>query len=463
MLKNALKSLQNPLYLLAWLGLSLYLARFHEPFADEAQSYLIARDVPLSGLFADIARQEGSPMLWVLWLKFLLLFGFSYTHIAWASILPEFAGTVLFVFKAPFSRTVKYLFPLTYYIFFQYNLIARNYSLLFLCITLAAVCYSRRQTHPLLYTGVLMLLGSVSAHALILSCGLFALWGMEQVREKHFYPVTLWSFGAFILFSLWLLWPEASNLYIRHYTFGPLYFLLNFFHVISVGLVNSYFMRPENLPFVYMGILYFAFMAYYLYKLNRLWFIFLLLPNILFMVVVPYKPWHTGMIILAAMFIFWQHSISTTAQPLFLRLLLALFFAVQLSWSCFAFVKEKGAAYSAASEVYGFLQKEGIKPGQVWLASFNTVALRPYFNLPQYSYWNWRERGFVHAIPQDKLLKYRSIVVNEELHTAFKKRLEELKRLGGYQERYFRGNQFFALEDMSECESYYLYYRGEEE
>ena len=91
-----------PLYLLAWLALTVSLGLSHEPFADEAQSFLIARDTGIAELLSTTARTEGTPVLWHFWLKLLLFVGLPYSLLFLASVLPEFAAVVLFVCKAPF-------------------------------------------------------------------------------------------------------------------------------------------------------------------------------------------------------------------------------------------------------------------------------------------------------------------------------------------------------------------------
>ena len=63
----------NPLYILLWLGLALWMGINHEPFADEAQAYLIARDAGVQDILSSVSRTEGTPALWFFWLKFLNL------------------------------------------------------------------------------------------------------------------------------------------------------------------------------------------------------------------------------------------------------------------------------------------------------------------------------------------------------------------------------------------------------
>ena len=84
-----------PLYLLVWLALTVSLGLSHEPFADEAQSFLIARDTGIAELWSTTARTEGTPGLWHLWLKLLLFVGLPYSLLFLASVLPEFAAVML--------------------------------------------------------------------------------------------------------------------------------------------------------------------------------------------------------------------------------------------------------------------------------------------------------------------------------------------------------------------------------
>ena len=184
MQKETEERIINPLYILLWLGLTLWMGINHEPFADEAQAYLIARDAGVQDILSSVSRTEGTPALWFFWLKFLIFCGLGSSKLYLASIIPNAAAVYLFISKAPFPKYAKYIFPLTYFILYQYNIVARNYSLLFLMTILAAICFEKRKQHPYKMILSLVLLGSVSSHAFLLSCGIVLFWIYNDCTEK---------------------------------------------------------------------------------------------------------------------------------------------------------------------------------------------------------------------------------------------------------------------------------------
>src|ERR1700757_4394308 len=53
----------------AWIGVVAFTLQYHEKWADEAQAWLIARDLDLKTIWFHELRYEGSPGLWhtILW------------------------------------------------------------------------------------------------------------------------------------------------------------------------------------------------------------------------------------------------------------------------------------------------------------------------------------------------------------------------------------------------------------
>lgn len=293
---------------MAWLALTVSLGLSHEPFADEAQSFLIARDTGIAELLSTTARTEGTPVLWHFWLKLLLFVGLPYSLLFLASVLPEFAAVVLFVCKAPFSAAVRYLFPLTYYVFINIMLLPAVTACCFGdCRRGAGV--ENRQFHPWRCLLALIFLGSVSAHALV--C--LALWQCcgcgRNVRDAVPYPMMRFRLPAavfgqsspfcrFAVFSVWMLWPEPSNQYVRNFAVQPLFILRNVFRLLTTGIVVSASPHPENLVVLYIGIMYFLAACVCLALHFRRYFWAMLFPCISFMCIVPFKPWHAGILIL---------------------------------------------------------------------------------------------------------------------------------------------------------------------
>lgn len=58
--------------IIVFMVLSLALAKFHEHWSDEAQSFLLARDNSFAEIFHYI-KYEGTPALWVIVVKIFIL------------------------------------------------------------------------------------------------------------------------------------------------------------------------------------------------------------------------------------------------------------------------------------------------------------------------------------------------------------------------------------------------------
>ena len=143
-----LQSSHNARTLALLLAFVLYIAIiaivmcFHEPWFDEAQSWLIARDSPIASIFSVRPHYEGHPPFWNLLLAIAAKNGIPYEfgikgiQLICASLL----GAWL-IFKSPFKRTsslVTFLIPFTYFACFQYGVTSRPYALLCLSLLVAA-------------------------------------------------------------------------------------------------------------------------------------------------------------------------------------------------------------------------------------------------------------------------------------------------------------------------------------
>ena len=111
----------------------------HEMWFDELQAWLIARDSSsLADLLMNI-KYEGQPGLWHLCLYFISKLttnpvSMQFFHLAIATLT-----VYLFVQYSPFNKLHKSLFIFSYYIFYEYSLLNRNYSLGVLFIVLFCI------------------------------------------------------------------------------------------------------------------------------------------------------------------------------------------------------------------------------------------------------------------------------------------------------------------------------------
>jgi len=176
--------LGDGLVLLAYAGVVLWTVRYHEKWADEAQAWLIARDLGLQTIWFHELRYEGSPGLWhtILWVA-QHVFHAGYGALGYIGVVFAIAGAAVLIFLAPFPRFVRWPLAFTYVMIYQYAVIARPYTLLPLLAFCAALLFKDIH-HPERMTIVLILLANLTIHGTILAgcLGLAYLW--EALRQR---------------------------------------------------------------------------------------------------------------------------------------------------------------------------------------------------------------------------------------------------------------------------------------
>ena len=155
--------------LAAYSAVVLWTLQYHEKWADEAQAWLIARDLDLGTIWFHELRYEGSPGLWhtILWVA-QHVFHAGYGAIGYIGAAFAIAGAALLLFCAPFPRYIRWPLAFTYVMVYQYAVIARPYTLLPLLAFLAAYFFKDAK-HPGRITTVLVLMCMLTLHGAILA------------------------------------------------------------------------------------------------------------------------------------------------------------------------------------------------------------------------------------------------------------------------------------------------------
>lgn len=173
----------NGLVLLAYSCVVLFTVRYHEKWADEAQAWLLARDLDLKTLWFHELRYEGHPGLWhtILWMA-QRVFHASYGALGYIGVGFAIAGAAVLVFKAPFPWYVRWPLAFTYVMVYQYAVISRPYTLLpLLCFAVAI--FFKDQEHPWKITVVLVLLSLLILHGAVLAV-CFGLLYLLEARKS---------------------------------------------------------------------------------------------------------------------------------------------------------------------------------------------------------------------------------------------------------------------------------------
>ena len=184
----------------------------HEPWLDEAQAWLIARDAGWSDLFGTIPRYEGSPILWHLLLALPARCGWPYASLGVIAGTLAASGVLLFLARSPLPRWLTAIVPFTFFLIYQNAVVARSYALMPLLLFTAAAAYPSRRQRPLLYVVPLGLLMHVSAHGWLIAVALVGVLGSQVLyRWWHRQEQPPWrkmalALGLFALAALAAAW-----------------------------------------------------------------------------------------------------------------------------------------------------------------------------------------------------------------------------------------------------------------
>lgn len=194
----------------------------HEPWADEAQAWMLARGTSLRQLFHVYLHYEGQPGLWHLLLWFLVRAHVTYTGMHWVNGIIAVGGIAVLLFWSPFPNWLKLSVPFTVFLFYQYPIVARSYAVATLLILLTAACWKRR---PLILAVLLGLLANTEAHAFAIAFGFACVCALEAWRARHErgaglrkgeYWVAATVFALFCLIAMLTAWP-AHDVYVASY------------------------------------------------------------------------------------------------------------------------------------------------------------------------------------------------------------------------------------------------------
>ena len=201
-----------------WVAIVGFTIQHHEKWADEAQGWLLARDLDLRTLWFHELRYEGTPGLWhsILWMA-QRVFHAPYNSIGYIGMAFATAGVALVLFKAPFPRPLRWLLVFSYFMVYQYAVIARPYTLLPL-LSFAAAALFKDLKHPVRMTAVLVLLANVSIHGTIMAgcLGLGYLidgtksWAMLDQRIRRRYMLCVAAMAIVFVFLFVILKPTSD-------------------------------------------------------------------------------------------------------------------------------------------------------------------------------------------------------------------------------------------------------------
>jgi hypothetical protein len=355
----------------------------HEPWFDEAQSWLLARDSPLWDLLTQRLRYEGSPGLWQLLLWLPAHLGAPYRTASVIGAVCATAGAALIALRAPFPLLIRAALLLTFVVGYQYAVIARSYTLFPLLLFGAAALHPARWQHPWRYVGVLIVLANVSVHGLLVAGGLLAVHGVELWRRRAEIPALRGHLAAMGLFAGMAaliaaqLRPPPDLVVGAATNVDPLAIATVAGRTLNNALtghavVSTLVVLASGWWFTRRGVL-------------LLWAV----PTALLLLLAGMKYssyWHDGMVFLVWVFAFWVGEHQRTGHERWrparaagaAALLVAL--AVQVGWWVNSVRYDWSQTYSASGATAAHLRDNGLTDGTVVAAGFHSIAIAPYFH-----------------------------------------------------------------------------------
>jgi hypothetical protein len=177
--------------------------RWHEPWADESQAWLLARDNSWPQLMLHRLHYEGTPGLWHTLLRVLVRLHVSYAGMHWVTGGCALLGVVLLLRFAPFPLWLRALLPFTFWIAYQDAVVARSY-VLFTPIAFAAAALLRSpKRRPFAIAAVLGLMANISLHGFVASIGFAAAVALSASKERRS-AASSWLPAAALLAAFWI-------------------------------------------------------------------------------------------------------------------------------------------------------------------------------------------------------------------------------------------------------------------
>ena len=157
----------------------------HELWLDESQHWLLARDSSSLADLIENTRYEGHPILWNVLLFAITRLTLNPFWMQFLHILFSTAVVVLFLKKAPFSWLFKSLFIFGYFIFFEYNLISRNYILGILFLFLACAAFKNREKNFIWISIFLAMAVNIHLMFSVIAFALFLTLLLENIENRR--------------------------------------------------------------------------------------------------------------------------------------------------------------------------------------------------------------------------------------------------------------------------------------
>ncbi|MBR5178192.1 MAG: hypothetical protein IKW90_05275 [Lachnospiraceae bacterium] len=198
----------------------------HEPGADEALPWLIARDSSIYEVIFVVPHYEITTSLW-----YLVIMPFAKLSAPYELSLNilnlTFSGFAmwLLIFKSPIKRIIKLILPFTYFPFFQFGVINTGESMMMFAFAILAMNFKHRNIKPFIFISSLIFLSACGIFPAVMAAGISLIWLIDivthktktennkKLRKNNF--IFLLAFFVYLIFLILRIIPTSDS-YIKH-------------------------------------------------------------------------------------------------------------------------------------------------------------------------------------------------------------------------------------------------------
>jgi hypothetical protein len=372
----------------------------HERWFDEAQAWLLARDLDFGALMTQALRYEGTPGLWHAFLFAAVRLRAPYVTLSILGGASAVIGVFLLVRYSPFPLLVRCLLPFTFFIGYQYAIVARSYNLLAPLLFGIAIVHPRRGERPLLFFALLIALSHVSLHGSLIAGMLAVLEVLSMLRKRtRLSAARATGVGMFALSSAFIAWqlvppPDLAAA-------DKFFFQWSRLAVVSTDIVHAAIAESA-----FVSELALALSLFWLWKRRAL--APLLGPLVALLALSAFRyhnVWHQGIVFLVWIFSLWiaqdrQPANASAPDHLTVALMAALVLVcgIQILWTAKTYLFDWSQPYSAGPALARYLKTLDCPGCRIHVDGFKPLAAQPYFPRNVFaninggssaSYWMW--------------------------------------------------------------------------
>jgi hypothetical protein len=389
-------------------ALVAYGVAVHEPWWDEAQAWLLARDAPLQELLTRDLAYEGHPPLWYLILKVPAALHLPYQSMSIVAALIGALGVILLLRLRRVPILARLALPFAFSCAYQYTVVARSYVLIPPLLWGILSLYEERDRKIIPFTLLLVGLGEVSLYGFALSAGLAGLFLIDVGRGRLRLANTPRWKGALsaALFSLNII-ALAAILPIPHdltsrsgidVSVKPGRILQIAWGALAENLV----MHADEPGGVAAAAVMAAVLAAWLWRRGKILEFVILFASLLPIASIYFSPWHEGVFFWAMVFVVLLTLSSRgggrTALDRSAYVVLSITLITHCWWTWSSVRFDGGHQFTGSQEAARYLIEHRIAERGLFGAGIRCVELQPYFERNLFvnyhggrrpAFWDW--------------------------------------------------------------------------